>query len=108
MTLQTPTDQTLAKYGLNYVLWQVAAFNQGYVCQVCHKLPKSGRLVIDHEHVKGWKKMPPDQRRKYVRGLLCWTCNRYFLARGATVQKMLDAAEYLRQYQERHDLPGPR
>ncbi len=103
MTVVFPNFRTLSKYGLEHMSWLRLALKQGDTCAVCHKLPKSGRLVIDHEHVKGWKKMPPEQRRKYVRGLLCWTCNRYFLARGATVQKMLDAAEYLRQYQERRD-----
>jgi hypothetical protein len=99
--LLTPRPATLAKYGLGLYDWSDLALDQGGKCKVCHKLPKSGRLVIDHEHVKGWKKMPPDQRRKYVRGLLCWTCNRYFLARGATVKKMRAAADYLIEYETR-------
>ncbi len=103
MNAKVPSDKTLAKYGLSFAKWDRIATAQNDVCAVCKKLPNSGRLVIDHEHAPKWSKMPPEKRRLYVRGLLCYFCNRYFLARGATVQKMLDAAEYLKQYQERRD-----
>ena len=52
---------------------------QGGVCAICKRVPPSLRLNIDHEHVKGWKKMPPEQRKQYVRGLLCFQCNRLCL-----------------------------
>jgi hypothetical protein len=35
-------------------------------------LPMSS-VRIDHEHVKGYKKMKVDDRRKYIRGLVCTT-----------------------------------
>lgn len=49
--------------------------NQGHVCWICHTLPPSGRLSVDHIHIKGFKKMPPDEKIMYVRGLLCFLCN---------------------------------
>jgi hypothetical protein len=48
--------------------------------------------------VKGWKKMPPEQRKLYVRGLLCWTCNHYYLARGITVRRSERVTLYFQEY----------
>lgn len=99
--VKTPTPATLRKYGLSLLGWEMLGAMQNWVCFVCERPPKSGRLCIDHEHVRGWKQMPPDERRKYVRGLLCWTCNHYALARGMTIQRALNVAEYLKRYQAR-------
>lgn len=74
---------------------------QGGVCFVCHQLPKSGRLHIDHEHVKKWKKLPPDQRKRYVRGLLCFRCNVSFVGRGVTVERARNVVSYLENYTDR-------
>lgn len=93
-----PTLFTLRKYGLSVDEWRAMVDEQGGVCAVCLNLPNSGRLVIDHEHANKWKAMPPEKRKDFVRGLLCWTCNRYFLARGATEFKLHRAAEYLKRY----------
>ena len=49
--------------------------SQGRVCKICKTLPGSGRLCVDHLHIKGFKKMEPLDKRKYVRGLLCFLCN---------------------------------
>lgn len=68
---------------------------------MCHRQPSSGRLVIDHEHVFGWKRMPPEERRLYVRGLLCFFCNHYYLARGLTVDKAENVVRYLKRYAEK-------
>lgn len=35
---------------------------------------------VDHFHVNGYKEMPPLERRKYVRGLLCIGCNSRIVA----------------------------
>lgn len=74
---------------------------QGGLCYVCHQLPKSGRLHIDHEHVKKWKKLPPDQRKRYVRGLLCFRCNTSFVGRGVTVDRARNVVSYLENYTSR-------
>lgn len=74
---------------------------QNGVCFVCKKSPSTGRLCIDHEHAPGWKKMPDEERKRYVRGLLCWWCNSAYLARGITIFKAENVVEYLKQYEER-------
>jgi hypothetical protein len=58
-------------------------------------------MVIDHEHVRGWKKMPPEQRKLYVRGLTCWYCNSTYLGRGLTVAKAEGVVRYLKAYAAR-------
>jgi len=59
---------------------------QAGVCAICRRPPKVGgrRLHVDHDHRTG-----------RVRGLLCFTCNRYILGKYATVAKLRAAADYL-------------
>jgi hypothetical protein len=96
-----PCDVTLHKYGLTRDDWNELASRQDYACYVCRKLPKSGRLCIDHEHVRGWKKMPPEKRKIYVRGLLCWFCNRTYVGRSITVEKSKRVTKYLEEHETR-------
>ena len=42
---------------------------------------EANAYVVDHEHVRGWKMMPPAQRAKYVRGIVCAGCNYFLLSR---------------------------
>lgn len=93
--VRAPKPATLARYGLTEAEWRGILEAQGGVCFVCQKLPPSGRLCTDHEHVKGWKKKPPEERKRYVRGILCWVCNHYYLGRGITVAKARRVVEYL-------------
>jgi len=100
--LLTPSPPTLAKYGLSLAEWQVIADQQGGVCAVCRTLPASGRLVIDHAHGAGWKKMPPELRKQHVRGLVCYLDNFKFLQRGMSIVRARSIATYLEAYEERH------
>jgi superfamily II DNA or RNA helicase len=99
LKLIEPTKQTLRRYGLSLEEWKIMADNQGHVCKICKKYPLKGRLAIDHEHVKGWKKMPPEQRKKFVRGLLDWFCNSKVLTRGVDILKLEGALAYLKEYE---------
>ena len=74
---------------------------QGGVCALCRRLPPNGRLVTDHEHVKGWKKMPPRERRRFVRGLLCNWCNGKIAGWRVTLDKAVALVEYLTAYHNR-------
>lgn len=42
-------------------------------CFICGR--KDTRICIDHVHVKGYKQMAPEEKRKYVRSGLCFMCN---------------------------------
>lgn len=98
---RTPSRQTLRRYGITVEEWQGILDQQGGACGVCGKVPESGTLHIDHEHVKNWKKMEPSDRKRFVRGLCCFTCNAKWVGRGATPTKLRAAAEYLEAYDRR-------
>lgn len=105
LDIQTPKDATLRRYGLTKLEWTAIGVRQGWVCKVCHRFPKNGRFVIDHEHVKGWRFLPPAERKLYVRGLLCVFCNHYNLPRGISEERAYSIYLYLKEYNERrrHD-----
>ncbi len=96
--LLPPSAKTLAKYGLSRSVWVNLAECQGGGCAICGGLPRSGRLHIDHEHAKGWKRMEPKERAKYVRGLCCFRCNSQFLRRGLTLELAKKVVDYLVNY----------
>jgi hypothetical protein len=86
------------QYGLTPAEFLAMAANG---CQACGAQPKPGRsLHVDHEHVKGWKAMLPEERRQYVRGVLCWHCNSVLRVR-VTVEQLRALADYLQRYFER-------
>jgi hypothetical protein len=100
-----PTKATLKKYGMDEVDFIYLLEYQDYKCPICKKTPnpsKDGkvRFVVDHYHAKGWKKMPPEERKRYVRGLLCWYDNRYFLSKGITPEKARSMVEYLMRFED--------
>ena len=96
--VRVPTRPTLKRYGLTEQDWRDMLAEQGFACGVCHKVPASGTLHIDHDHVRGWRKMVPAERRKYVRGLTCFVDNSVFLRRGATPERLRAAADYLERF----------
>jgi len=96
-----PKPATLKKYGMTEREWKRMLTEQGNVCAVCKRIPDNGRLCTDHEHVKGWKKMPPEERKKYVRGMLCFFCNHYYVGRAITLAKAEAVVEFLRKYEGR-------
>lgn len=98
---RVPTDKTLRRYGGTVDAWKAIIDRQGGVCPVCGRLPTTGRGVIDHEHVRGWRSLPPDRRWNYVRGVTCWRCNHAFLARGMTPERAQNIMKYLQDYNER-------
>ena len=53
-------------------------------CAICHRPPATRRLHIDHDHKTG-----------KVRGLLCFTCNRFLCMGGVTPDRLRAAADYL-------------
>ena len=54
------------KYGLTFQQFLAILFLQDGVCALCKRLPKKGSLHVDHDH-----------ETKRVRGLLCYSCNRF-------------------------------
>lgn len=96
--LKVPSKATLKKYGLSAEAWIAIARRQDFQCFICQKTPSSGRLNVDHEHVKGWKKMTPEKRRLYVRALLCFVCNHRVMTRGMSLDKALRVVKLFESY----------
>lgn len=76
----TPKDRAKDRrlyitYGITLDDWKCMLKQQNGVCWICQTLPKSGILCVDHRHVPKYKKLPPEEKRKEVRGLLCFSCN---------------------------------
>ncbi len=94
-----PADARLRRtYGITLAEYNRCAALSDNACWICGSRPKTRRLHTDHKHVKGYKKMPPEEKRKYVRGILCAWCN-------AGLRKFRDnpaffdaAAKYLRDW----------
>lgn len=99
MTTPLPHPSTLAKYGLLLEEWQVMYDKQAGACAVCGR--DGLRLVIDHEHAVGWKNMADEERKRYVRGLLCNACNHYIVTRYVDAKKLRKAAAYIEAYERR-------
>ena len=93
-----PTLATLNKYGLTREMFMDITARQHGVCPICEKHP-NGHWCIDHEHVKGWKKLLWKERSQYVRGVVCWFCNHYYLGKAITVTKAQNVVNYLQVYQ---------
>lgn len=96
-----PRPETIAKYGLTQAEWCMLAESQGNVCAVCGRLPASGRLAIDHAHVPKWKHMAPRERRKHVRGLVCFICNGKCVNKHMTIDKARRVLAYLIAHRDR-------
>lgn len=104
MEVKPPKKETLRKYGLDLNQWiELVAQKQGR-CWVCGRTPDptgSVRFVVDHEHVKDYKKKSADEKRKFIRGILCWNCNKNFLGKGITTVRARNVYQYLVDYDRR-------
>lgn len=58
------------------------------------------RLHVDHEHVEGFDKLPPEQKVKFIRGLICRNCN-LGLGNLPTAEVLRRAIDYLESYLQR-------
>ncbi len=97
-----PADSTLKKYGLTFGEWMDFYNQQHGACAICHSPFKLGhRVNVDHVHVKGWNRMAPELRKQYVRGLLCYQCNKFAAMRGMTSTKAWNLWMYMRAFEVR-------
>lgn len=101
VTIKEPSLATLKKYGLTLDDWVYMFEYQGCVCAVCKKPSGSGRYYIDHFHVQGFRKMKDENKKKYCRGILCYMCNRFYVAKGITVEKAKNVVTYLENFERR-------
>lgn len=94
-----PRPTTLKKYGLSLEDFIELANLQGNVCPICKRVLE--KPVIDHFHARGWKKMRPERRKLYVRGICCNYCNRRRIAKGMSLDIAQNIVDYLQRYEAR-------
>ncbi|MBL0320710.1 MAG: endonuclease VII domain-containing protein [Alphaproteobacteria bacterium] len=93
-------------YGIRLAEYNEMLASQDGKCGICGKTETGGRIfasgkagfAIDHKHVDGYSKMPPEEKRKYVRGLLCVACNNRVLSLLEDVDLVRKAEKYLEKY----------
>ena len=83
-------------YGITIEEWNDMYDKQLGLCACCGKKLKNPH--IDHEHLPGYSTMPPEQKRKYIRGLVCMPCNRFLICKN-NWQTIQDVYEYLERYE---------
>lgn len=119
--VRIPTLGTLRTYGLTPADYLEMCRRQNFTCPVCRKPFADRMLVIDHEHVKGWRArkrkkmsggklrsrfdntsrvMTPAERRPYVRGILHAWCNGFVRA-WLTLDRAESILSYLKDYERR-------
>ena len=95
-----PTNGTLRKYGLTIEAWRDICARQDWRCPVCAEPFGTRKLAIDHAHVRRYKKLRPEEKRRHVRGVLHSHCNRY--VRGwLTLARATAILAYLTDYKRR-------
>lgn len=100
--IKRPSKATLRKYGITEMAWEALAFSQSYRCPICgREFSEKVRPVIDHLHVKQWKKKAPAERAKFVRGVVCVYCNFRVLTKNMTLERARNAVRYLEAYEAR-------
>ena len=102
--VRVPSPATLKKYGLTVGEWMTLYNRYGGRCHICKReqSPEAKRAFhTDHEHISGWSKMPPDERKKFVRGILCFTCNKFRMTKGTTLETARGMVEYLEEYESK-------
>lgn len=62
-------------YGISLRTFKHMLTVQKGVCWICKNPPKSRALNVDHRHVPNYTKLTDKEKRKEVRGLLCFRCN---------------------------------
>jgi len=99
--IEPPSQSTLMKYGISRMDWLTMLARQGWKCAICRRI--RGRWNIDHEHIPGWSKLAPEERKIYVRGVLCWYCNKEIVPSNLTARDAKNMSTYLAKYEARRN-----
>lgn len=92
---------TLKRYGLTELEWLQMLAAQGWRCPICLRRVK--KYNTDHEHVPGWRDMPPEERKRYVRGVLCVYDNYKVVPSRMSAAEAARMAAYIFDYETRRD-----
>lgn len=106
--LKAKASRLYTTYGITLDDWSRLLQEQNGVCAVCKTLPGKGILCVDHIHVKGFKFMITEEKKKHVRGLVCFMCNTGFKAFEKTVngKRNRQTLEGTYKYFQKYSLKG--
>lgn len=94
-------SSVLRRYGFTRADFNGLLARQGGGCAICGGRSGARSLHIDHNHVVGFNSLPPMEKRKHVRGLLCENCNRGLGHAKDDPELLEKAAAYLEAFQAR-------
>jgi hypothetical protein len=101
--VKPPGAATLRRYGLTVDEWLALLDAQGWRCPICRKKGAGVTWNTDHDHVPGWKAKTPEERKRYVRGVLCAYCNHRRVNSRMSSREARAIADYLAAYERRRD-----
>jgi Recombination endonuclease VII len=96
-----PAPATLARYGLTSLEWLELFAAQGWKCPICLKPAAEIKTNTDHEHVRGFDKMKPAEKKQYTRGILCAFCNYRRVHSSISAEIAQRIADYIAAYEAR-------
>lgn len=98
-----PKATSLKRYSLTQEEWVEYVKQHNYVCPICLRLPKNKRLVTDHWHCPGFKKLPKNSKDRYNcwRGNICAKCNMTLLPTWMTLERARNIVKYLEAYEKK-------
>jgi Recombination endonuclease VII len=101
--VRVPSPPTLRRYGLTEEDWLALFEAQGWKCPICLRSGARLTMNVDHQHVPQWKHMPPEERRRYVRGILCVFDNYRRVHSEMGAEEAQRVADYFKAYEARRD-----
>lgn len=101
--IRPPGPATLRRYGITAEEWLTLLAAQGWRCPICLKTGAAVRWNTDHDHVPGWAKRPAEERKRYVRGVLCAYCNHRRVNSRMPAAEAQRIADYLAAYEARRN-----
>ena len=99
--VKPPGAATLRRYGLTAHEWLSLLAAQCWRCPICEKSGAGVTWNTDHDHVPGWKNKTPEERRRFVRGVLCAYCNHRRVNSRMSAREARRIADYLAAYEAR-------
>lgn len=101
IVLQSRKANLRVCYGLTLDEYNAMYNEQGGVCKICGGVSSDGTsLAVDHDHSVDfeWKFLSSQEKRKYIRGLLCRDCNTGVAMFKDDIDKINKAIKYLNEY----------
>jgi hypothetical protein len=64
------------EYGLTAKEWESILIKQSGRCNIClTELYNKNEPCVDHPHLENWDSLTGDEKKKHIRGMLCFRCN---------------------------------